>query len=90
MPARARAARVFSLSQRNLKLLLILVVKHRHIQRGPVKKLTDKQKSRFWEQRRNVNFQQSRRLEGIEIPLVTLTADEALARLDELRRHYER
>ncbi|ECE4716750.1 antitoxin, partial [Salmonella enterica] len=31
MPARARAARVFSLSQRNLKLLLILVVKHRHI-----------------------------------------------------------
>lgn len=90
MPARVRAARVFSLSQRNLKLLLILVVKHRHIQEGPVKKLTDKQKSRFWEQRRNVNFQQSRRLEGIEIPLVTLTADEALVRLDELRRHYER
>ncbi|QUJ06068.1 DUF2559 family protein [Salmonella enterica subsp. enterica] len=31
-----------------------------------MKKLTDKQKSRFWEQRRNVNFQQSRRLgEGI-------------------------
>ncbi|EJX9721038.1 DUF2559 family protein [Salmonella bongori] len=25
-----------------------------------MKKLTDKQKSRFWEQRRNVNFQQSR------------------------------
>lgn len=90
MPARVRAARVFSLSQRNLKLLLILVVKHRHIQGGQVKKLTDKQKSRFWEQRRNVNFQQSRRLEGIEIPLVTLTADEALVRLDELRRHYER
>ncbi|MHB02817.1 DUF2559 family protein [Salmonella enterica] len=55
-----------------------------------MKKLTDKQKLRFWEQRRNVNFQQSCRLEGIEIPLVTLTADEALARLDELRRHYER
>lgn len=90
MTARVRAARVFSLSQRNLKLLLILVVKHRHIQGGQVKKLTDKQKSRFWEQRRNVNFQQSRRLEGIEIPLVTMTADEALARLDELRRHYER
>ncbi|HAT6011739.1 TPA: DUF2559 family protein, partial [Salmonella enterica subsp. enterica serovar Typhimurium] len=54
MPARVRAARVFSLSQRNLKLLLILVVKHRHIQGGQVKKLTDKQKSRFWEQRRNV------------------------------------
>lgn len=89
MPARVRAARVFSLSQRNLKLLLILVVKHRHIQGGQVKKLTDKQKSRFWEQRRNVNFQQSRRLEGIDIPS-NLTADEALARLDELRRHYER
>ncbi|MDI8839932.1 DUF2559 family protein, partial [Salmonella enterica subsp. enterica serovar Anatum] len=29
------------------------------MQGGPVKKLTDKQKSRFWEQRRNVNFQQS-------------------------------
>ncbi|TGC80524.1 DUF2559 domain-containing protein, partial [Salmonella enterica subsp. enterica serovar Wilhelmsburg] len=29
-----------------------------------MKKLTDKQKSRFWEQRRNVNFQQSCRLEG--------------------------
>ncbi|WP_061386644.1 YhfG family protein [Salmonella enterica] len=55
-----------------------------------MKKLTDKQKSRFWEQRRNVNFQQGRRLEGIAIPLVPRTADEALARLDELRRHYER
>ncbi|MGS9059284.1 YhfG family protein, partial [Salmonella enterica subsp. enterica serovar Infantis] len=38
-----------------------------------MKTLTDKQKSRFWDQRRNVNFQQSCRLEGIEIPLVTLT-----------------
>ncbi|EAA7192857.1 YhfG family protein [Salmonella enterica] len=56
----------------------------------PGEETTDKQKSRFWEQRRNVNFQQSRRLEGIEIPLVALTADEALVRLDELRRHYER
>ncbi|MDI8798008.1 DUF2559 family protein, partial [Salmonella enterica subsp. enterica serovar Montevideo] len=27
------------------------------MQGGQVKKLTDKQKSRFWEQRRNVNFQ---------------------------------
>ncbi|TGC53474.1 YhfG family protein, partial [Salmonella enterica] len=53
-----------------------------------MKKLTDKQKARFWEQRRNVNFQQSRRLEGIEIPLVTLTADEALARLDVSLIHF--
>ncbi|WP_148998398.1 YhfG family protein, partial [Shigella sonnei] len=28
--------------------------------------------------------------EGVEMPLVTLTAAEALARLEELRRHYER
>ena len=29
------------------------------------KKLTDRQKSRLWEQDRNVNFQASRRLEGV-------------------------
>ncbi|MGQ7147654.1 YhfG family protein, partial [Escherichia sp. SS-MK2] len=39
---------------------------------------------------RNRNFQASRRLEGVEMPLVTLTAAEALARLEELRSHYER
>lgn len=55
-----------------------------------MKKLTDKQKSRLWEQRRNINFQEGRRLEGVDIPLVTLTAEEALVRLAELRRHYER
>lgn len=54
------------------------------------KKLTDRQTSRLWEQDRNVNFQASRRLEGVESPLVTLTPDEANARLEELRRHYER
>ena len=55
-----------------------------------MKKLTDKQKSRLWELQRNSNFQASRRLEGVEMPLVTLTAAEALARLEALRRHYER
>ncbi|HCT9698186.1 TPA: YhfG family protein [Escherichia coli] len=55
-----------------------------------MKKLTDKQKSRLWELQRNRNFQASRRLEGVEMPLVTLTAAEALARLEALRRHYER
>ncbi len=55
-----------------------------------VKKLTDKQKSRLWEQRRNANFQASRRLEGVDILRVTLSAEDALARLEELRRHYER
>ena len=55
-----------------------------------MKKLTDKQKSRLWEQQRNANFQASRRLEGVDSPLVTLSAQEAEVRLDELRRHYER
>ncbi|MBJ3593481.1 YhfG family protein [Salmonella enterica subsp. enterica serovar Saintpaul] len=55
-----------------------------------MKKLTDKQKSSLWEQWRNVNFQASRRLEGVDIPRVTLSAEEARVRLEELRRHYER
>ncbi|ENF7818609.1 YhfG family protein [Enterobacter soli] len=55
-----------------------------------MKKLTDKQKSRLWEQQRNVNFQASRRLEGVDSPLVTLNAQDAQRRLEELRRHYER
>lgn len=54
------------------------------------KQLTGKQKARLWEQQRNINFQASRRLEGIEIPLTELTEEEALARIDELRGHYER
>ena len=49
-----------------------------------MKKLTDKQKSRLWEQRRNANFQASRRLEGVDILRVTLSAEDALARLEEL------
>lgn len=55
-----------------------------------MKKLTDKQKSRLWEQQRNANFQASRCLEGVDSPLVTLSAQEAEVRLEELRRHYER
>lgn len=54
------------------------------------KKLTDRQKSRLWEQQRNVNFQASRRLEGVDSALVTLTVEDANMRLAELRRHYER
>ncbi len=54
------------------------------------KKLTDRQKSRLWEQQRNVNFQASRRLEGVDSALVTLTAEDANMRLAELRKHYER
>lgn len=55
-----------------------------------MKKLTEKQKSRLWEFTRNVNFQASRQLEGVTIPLVTLTAEQALERVDELRKRYER
>ncbi|KFC04969.1 hypothetical protein GTGU_03067 [Trabulsiella guamensis ATCC 49490] len=55
-----------------------------------MKPLTEKQKSRCWERSRNVNFQASRRLERVDIPLITLNADEIAERLDALRRHYER
>lgn len=55
-----------------------------------MKKFTDKQKSRLWEQQRNTNFQASRRLEGVDSPLVTLSAQDAEVRIQELRRHYER
>ncbi|MGP3590509.1 YhfG family protein [Vagococcus sp. WN89Y] len=54
------------------------------------KKLTDRQKNLLWEQQRNVNFQASRRLEGIDSQPITLTTDEANARIEALRRHYER
>ncbi|MBB3322653.1 MULTISPECIES: YhfG family protein [Atlantibacter] len=54
------------------------------------KKLTDKQKSRLWEQKRNGNFQASLRLEGRDIPLIELNADAAEQRLQELRGQYER
>ncbi|WP_436877321.1 YhfG family protein [Siccibacter turicensis] len=54
------------------------------------KKLTEKQKSRLWERQRNLNFQASRRLEGVEIPLVELSEEEALARIEALRGEYER
>lgn len=55
-----------------------------------MKKLTEKQKSRLWEQQRNTNFQASRRLEGVDSPLVTLSAEEAQLRLEALGRQYER
>ena len=54
-----------------------------------MRSLTDKQKSQLWEHTRNVNFQASRRLEGAAISLVTLTAEQALARLAEIRRRHE-
>jgi len=54
------------------------------------KKLTARQKTRLWEQQRNVNFQASRALEGLECALVPLTAEEAQARLDAHRTQHER
>ncbi|WP_410013252.1 YhfG family protein [Sodalis sp. C49] len=55
-----------------------------------MKKMTEKQKARLFQQRRNENFHASNRLEGFTAEPVTLTAQEALLRIDELRRHYER
>ncbi|AGB76411.1 YhfG family protein [Pseudocitrobacter corydidari] len=55
-----------------------------------MKKLTDKQKAQLWEKTRNENFQASRRLEGADIPLVTLSREDALTRIEQLRGHYER
>ncbi|MTH47744.1 YhfG family protein [Intestinirhabdus alba] len=55
-----------------------------------MKKLTERQKSRLWEQLRNANFQASYRLEGIDIPQVTLTAEQALQRIETLRGRDER
>ncbi len=65
-----RAARVFS--QRNLKLLLAYTCgqAQQTYSGRPVKKLTDKQRVRFWEQRRNVNFNKAAVSKGIRIPLV--------------------
>ncbi len=54
------------------------------------RKLTDKQKAALWAQRQNANFQASTRLEGYNIELVELSAEEIAQRLQALRRHYER
>lgn len=54
------------------------------------KKLTEKQKARLWETQRNLNFQASRRLEGSAISLVTLSEEDALARIEALRGQHER
>jgi len=71
--------------------MLLILEAHKGTNReASMKKLTDKQKTRLWEHLRNENFQASRRLEGVDIPLQSLTTEEALTRLDELRRHYER
>ncbi|QKJ85318.1 hypothetical protein PMPD1_0338 [Paramixta manurensis] len=51
-------------------------------------KLTDKQKEALWQRRRNTNFQASTRLEGFAIAEVTLSAEQAQQRLQELRRQY--
>ncbi|QWA11668.1 DUF2559 family protein [Sodalis ligni] len=55
-----------------------------------MKKMTDKQKARLYQQRRNENYRESQRLQGFSAELITLTPQEALRRIDELRSHYER
>ena len=51
-------------------------------------KLTEKQKATRWQQRRNANFLASSKLEGLSFPEVTLDAEQAAKRLQELRRQY--
>lgn len=55
-----------------------------------MKKMTDKQKARLFAQRRNENFCASNRLEGYDTAPVALEGEALSARLDALRRHYER
>ncbi|WP_071608794.1 YhfG family protein [Entomohabitans teleogrylli] len=52
--------------------------------------LTDRQKQHFWESCRSRNYQASQRLEGIDAPPIALSGEQAVARIAELRRHYER
>ncbi|WP_370465581.1 YhfG family protein [Nissabacter sp. SGAir0207] len=54
------------------------------------KKMTLRQKEKLFDQRKNANFQASTALDGHQIKAVTLPADEALARLEEVRANYER
>ncbi|MGL9723799.1 YhfG family protein [Sodalis sp. (in: enterobacteria)] len=55
-----------------------------------MKKMIEKQKARLFAKRRNDNFCASTRLEGYDIAPVTLEGEALSARLDALRRHYER
>ncbi len=55
-----------------------------------MKHLTDRQKQLLWQQQRSRNFSASQRLEGIASQPLDLTPEHAIARIDTLRRHYER
>lgn len=54
------------------------------------KKMTQKQKEKLFQQHQNVNFQASMALDGYEVEAVTLSAEQALARLEQVRAEYER
>ena len=58
-------------------------------QGGTMKKLTEKQKIRLFQQYRSVNFQDSQRLEGLDAQRVTLAPEEALGRITAFRSLYE-
>ncbi|MEG3110782.1 MULTISPECIES: YhfG family protein [Pantoea] len=51
-------------------------------------KLTDKQKSALWQQRRAASYQASCRLEGFTLNELALKGEDAQARLESLRRQY--
>ncbi len=53
-------------------------------------KMTDKQKEQFYRKQRNQNFQNSAALDGLQTELVDLPDDQVVARIEALRRHYER
>lgn len=59
-------------------------------------KLTDRQKEQFYRKSRNLNFQSSSALDGVTIEPVdlkedkpVLSADQLLARIEEVRGRYE-
>lgn len=53
-------------------------------------KMTDKQKEQLYRKQRNINFQNSSALDGLKTELVDLPDERVIARIDALRRHYER
>ncbi|TCV93645.1 YhfG family protein [Biostraticola tofi] len=55
-----------------------------------MKKITEKQKERHFLARRNENYRESLRLDGHDLPLVTLDASETEQQIQQLRARYER
>ncbi|MBS0968105.1 DUF2559 domain-containing protein [Chimaeribacter arupi] len=52
--------------------------------------MTQKQKEKLFQQHRNANFQASMALDGYQVEAVALSAEQALAQLEQVRAKYER